>query len=84
VLRSPHTLQEAGPSPRAKSFGESRPMGSESKKEKSRRRQKLSVKSFFSESFFFLSAKKFFKKSLFHLQTFSTINMHLYKGYVQI
>jgi hypothetical protein len=69
----------------------------ESKKENSRRRQKLSVKSsspranrlalgegFLRREFFFALGKEIFKKSLFHLQTFSTINMHLYKGYIQI
>jgi hypothetical protein len=30
------------------------------------------------------SRRRNFKKSLFHLQFFSIINMHLYKGYVQI
>jgi hypothetical protein len=62
----------------------------ESKKENSRRRQKLSVKSsspranrlalgegFLRREFFFALGEEIFKKSLFHLQTFSTINMHL-------
>jgi hypothetical protein len=48
-----------------------------------------------SEKFFAESKKKFsaqiktlgeeiLKKTLLHLQTFSIINMHLYKGYVKI
>jgi hypothetical protein len=44
---------------------------------------RLSAKKFFAESFFSLG-EEIFKKSLFHLHTFSIINMHLYKGYVQI
>jgi hypothetical protein len=31
--------------------------------------------------FFYCSRRRNFKKSLFHLQFFSIINMHLYKGY---
>jgi hypothetical protein len=34
--------------------------------------------------FFYCSRRRNFKKSLFHLQFFSIIDMHLYKGYVQI
>jgi hypothetical protein len=44
----------------------------------------LSAKKFFAESFFIALGEEILKKSLFHLQFFSIINMHLYKGYVQI
>jgi hypothetical protein len=45
----------------------------------------LSAKKFFAECFFIALGEEILKKkSPFHLQFFSIINMHLYKGYVQI
>jgi hypothetical protein len=55
-----------------------------SAKNSSLRAKKTLGEEFFVESISSALSKEIFLKLLFHLQTFSILNMHLYKGYVQI
>jgi hypothetical protein len=55
----------------------------ESKQNNSRRRKKLGEE-ILRQEFFLALGEVILKKSLSHFQTFFIINMHLYKGYIQI
>jgi hypothetical protein len=80
--------RETKPSPRVILFGESQTLGSRRRapwrNSSPRAKEKLSVKNSSPRVFFLALGEVIFKNSPFHLQTLFIINMHLYKGYVQI